>query len=217
MADKTKEQLEHLSEIREMMKESSQFLSLSGLSGVFAGIFALAGAAIVWTDFFALVSWESIGSRRLASAEYIHATIWDRAGFLLLVGAGVLIASLITGFLLTAAKAKKNNRKLFDGAARKLLLNLFIPLFFGGVFCIAMLYHGYVGVIAPATLVFYGMALLNAGKYTYRDIRYLGICQMALGVAAMFFMGRGLYFWAFGFGVLHIIYGLAMYFKYDRA
>ena len=133
MTENAKEQLEHLSEIKEMMKESSQFLSLSGLSGVFAGIFALAGAALVWTDFFDLVAPESIGSQRISyPAEGV--AIWARVAFLLIVGVGVLFSSLLMGFILTARKAKKSGRKLFETAAKKLLLNLFIPLFFGGIF-----------------------------------------------------------------------------------
>ncbi|MFT7612987.1 MAG: hypothetical protein ACI9J3_001955 [Parvicellaceae bacterium] len=215
MTDQAKEQLEHLSEIRDLMKESSQFLSLSGLSGVFAGIYALVGAGLVWTDFIELLSAKSLDPLRSAGAMTVNA-IWFKLGYFLLVGLSVLAASLITGFILTARKAKKNNRKLLDTAAKKLILNLFIPLALGGMFCLGLIYHGYIGAVAPATLVFYGMALLNAGKYTYRDIRYLGICQMAIGVGSIFFMGQGLYFWAFGFGVLHIIYGLAMYFKYER-
>ncbi|MBL4705894.1 MAG: hypothetical protein JKY54_15315 [Flavobacteriales bacterium] len=216
MTDKAREQLEHLSEIRDLMKESSQFLSLSGMSGVFAGIFALIGAALVRTDFIEILSPGYLDSIRYEPGLLSAQEIWFKLGYFLLVGLGVLVASLIMGFALTIRKAKKNDRKLFDTAAKKLILNLFIPLFLGGIFCIGLILHGNIGTVAPATLMFYGMALLNAGKYTYRDIRYLGICEMILGVASMFFVGYGLYFWAFGFGVLHIIYGFAMYMKYER-
>jgi hypothetical protein len=65
--------------------------------------------------------------------------------------------------------------------------------------------------------VFYGLALVNASKYTLTDIRYLGITEIILGILNIFFLRRGLYFWALGFGVLHIIYGLVMWWKYERA
>jgi hypothetical protein len=91
-----------------------------------------------------------------------------------------------------------------------------IPLVSGGLFCIALLYHGVSGLVAPATLIFYGLALINASKYTFNDIRYLGICEIILGVISSFFIGYGLLCWAIGFGVLHIVYGAVMYFKYER-
>jgi uncharacterized membrane protein HdeD (DUF308 family) len=71
--------------------------------------------------------------------------------------------------------------------------------------------------LAPsATLVFYGLALINASKYTVRDVFYLGICEIVLGVLSMFLTGFTLLFWALGFGILHILYGTIMYFKYDK-
>ena len=84
------------------------------------------------------------------------------------------------------------------------------------LFCLVLLYHGIIGLVAPATLIFYGLALLNASKYTFNDIRYLGICEIVLGLLGSLFIGYGLIFWAIGFGVLHIIYGAVMYFKYER-
>ena len=216
MENKTKEQLEQLSEIRDMMKESTQFLSLSGMSGVFAGLFALIGAALVWTDFFQMLEPGYFDDISVKDGS-LNWKMLIKVGYLLTVGCGVLLLSLVVGFVLTAKKARKHGRKLFDFAAKKLLLNLFIPLLLGGVFCVALVLNGYVGAVAPATLMFYGLALLNAGKYTYRDIRYLGICEMTLGVIAMIFMGNGLYFWACGFGIFHVIYGLAMFIKYDRS
>jgi len=84
------------------------------------------------------------------------------------------------------------------------------------LFCLILLYHGFVTLVGPATLIFYGLALLNASKYTLNDIRYLGICEIVVGLISSIYMGYGLWFWAFGFGVLHIVYGAAMYFKYER-
>jgi hypothetical protein len=71
--------------------------------------------------------------------------------------------------------------------------------------------------VAPATLVFYGLALVNGSKYTLNDIRNIGYLEAGLGVVSMFVPGYGLWFWALGFGVLHIVYGVTMYYKYERA
>ncbi|MET0760350.1 MAG: hypothetical protein ABWZ56_08010, partial [Flavobacterium sp.] len=90
------------------------------------------------------------------------------------------------------------------------------PLATGGIFALLLLRNGNYGLIAPVTLIFYGMACINASKYTFRDIRYLGITVTVLGLIATEFSGYALEFWALGFGVCHILYGSMMYFKYDR-
>ncbi|MEY4458904.1 MAG: hypothetical protein RIT38_109, partial [Bacteroidota bacterium] len=59
-------------------------------------------------------------------------------------------------------------------------------------------------------------SILNASKYTYHDIRSLGILEILTGLMASYFVDYGLLFWALGFGVLHIVYGLYIYFKYEK-
>ena len=95
-----------------------------------------------------------------------------------------------------------------------MLFNLAIPLFVGGVFCFALLIYKIYFLIAPATLLFYGLGLINAEKYTFSDIKYLGFCQLILGCISLFILEYGLIFWIFGFGILHIFYGLVMFKKY---
>ncbi len=211
--DKTKEHLDNLSEIRSIMEQSSRFLSLSGLSGVFAGIFALIGAGTAYWYF---------GYNLHYKRYYTH--VLDNSGslrlefllFLFGVAAAVFFLAIGTGYLLTVRKAKKSGEKIWTPTAKRMLINLAIPLATGGVFCIALLYNGDVYHVAPATLIFYGLALLNASKYTLPDIRYLGISEIILGLLNAFFVGYGLLFWTIGFGLLHIIYGITMYNKYDK-
>lgn len=98
-----------------------------------------------------------------------------------------------------------------------MLVNLLLPLGAGGLFCGILLLHA-PQLIAAATLLFYGLALLNASKYTLPDMRNLGLMEIGLGLLCGFFVGTGtsLLFWALGFGVLHIIYGVLLYNKYER-
>ncbi|MCW3071426.1 MAG: hypothetical protein JWO44_1316 [Bacteroidetes bacterium] len=209
-----KEHLQALSDIRSMMERSSRFISLSGLSGVFAGVFALIGAYLAYAK---------IGSY---AENYRTMIQMDRGGrvevvnelitYLFFVAGGVLVASLLVGCLLTMRNSRKKGIRTWDSTAQRLLINLAIPLATGGLFCLIMLYHGDIGLVAPATLIFYGLSLINASKYTFNDIRYLGICEIILGLTASFYIGYGLFFWAVGFGVLHIVYGAVMYFKYER-
>jgi hypothetical protein len=203
----TDDQLKALSEMRDLMNRSSRFLSLSGLSGICAGVFALLGAWAAWFYLYA-ISDDLYGPFPAPTRFYT---------FFFIDAGAVLGLSLLAGWYFSARKAKKAGVPFWDETAFRMLVNLFIPLATGGLFCLALLYHGYVWMIAPATLIFYGLALLNASKYTVNDIRYLGICQIILGLAATIFIAHGLIFWALGFGVLHIIYGIVLYYKYERA
>lgn len=208
-----KKHLENLTEIRSLMEQSSRFISLSGLGGILAGVFALCGAmAAYWYFDFNLFTPRFITSivnhRGIPSEDFIL--------FLLTDAGTVLILALLANIILTTRKAKLQGHGIWNNIVKRMLINLFIPLIAGGIFCIALMYHGLIYLVAPSTLVFFGLALLNAGKYTLRDIKYLGLCEIALGLVALFIPGYGLIFWSAGFGVLLIIYGIVMYMKYDR-
>lgn len=206
-----KQQLEALRDIRSLMQQSSKFLSLSGLSGIFAGVYALVGAYlghIVISNFL-----ENVKHGTNFTFEYRRMILLS-----VLICSGVLILSLLTAFYFSNTKSKKLGQKLFDHTTLRLFLNMFIPLLAGGIFCISLLYHGgvYMLLVAPSMLIFYGLALVNGSKYTLHDIRYLGLLEIAIGIASCFYLSAGLWFWAIGFGALHIIYGAYMWFKHDR-
>lgn len=210
----SEEHLETLAEIRDLMKRSSRFLSLSGLSGVCAGVFALAGAAVAY---FYLR--ESFLDFRLLAQDYpsqIEGIHLDLYKFFFLDAGTVLLLSLLAGWYFSKRKAQKQGIPFWDMSASRALINLMIPLVTGGCCCLALLYHNVIGFIPGATLVFYGLALINASKYTLNEIRYLGCCEIVLGLAALWLVGYGLLFWTIGFGVLHVVYGAVMYYKYER-
>lgn len=197
-----------ISHIRSMMEKSSTFISLSGLSGISAGIAALIGAFLAYRTLENYqIDYLEQGSR-VFSSELLIELIW--------IALGVLILAIAGGIYFTVKNSKKKKQKIWNKVTRNLLINLIIPLIAGGIFCLALLYHNTVGLIAPAMLVFYGLALVNASKFTYGDIRWLGYLEILLGLISSFFIGYGLIFWALGFGVLHIVYGIVMFNKYDR-
>ena len=208
--ENSQEQLEALKDIRQMMKQSNRFLSLSGFSGVFAGIYALVGA---YFGNKLINEYLSHGRRGAFTPEY-QELVKECAIICILV----LTASLLTALIFSKRKAKKIGTVLFDHTAWRLMLNMMIPLSAGGLFCLAIIVHGHnmLGLVAPSMLIFYGLALVNGSKYTLHDIRYLGCMEIALGLAASFFIGYGLLLWTIGFGVLHILYGAYMWFKYER-
>lgn len=195
--------LQDIKDIKQMMSQSSQFISLSGLSGVLAGIYALIGSFYV----------DSL----INESVYTTISLYD-ATFIKIIAVAVLVlfASLITAYSMTVKKAKRMGEKVWNPSSKRLLINFAIPLITGGIFALLLLQKGQIALIAPVTLLFYGLACLNASKYTLRDVRYLGITEIILGLLAVQFSGYGLYFWMLGFGLCHIVYGTMMYFKYDR-
>ncbi len=213
--DKRNEHLETLSEIRSLMERSSRFISLSGLSGVAAGLFALLGAALVYI-YLGILPFQQ---QKLYYVVAESADKWglDYITFFLLDATLVLALALAGGIFFTTRKAKKKGQKVWDPLTQRLLISMAIPLMAGGMFCLGLWYHGLFGLVAPATLVFYGLSCINASKYTLKDISNLGIFEVVLGIIALFNIGYGLEFWAIGFGLLHIIYGVVMYYKYERS
>ncbi len=199
-------QQEDLSHIRSMMERSSRFISLSGLSGVFAGLSALIGG---------LYAYLLLEKNKLSyNQDYSIHQNNDFVKELFITAIIVLVAALTFGIFFTIRKSKKYNLPIWTSATKNMLFNLAIPLFVGGVFCLALLHQQQYILIAPATLLFYGLALINAEKYTFSDIKYLGFCEIILGCISLLYVGYGLIFWIIGFGILHILYGLLLFKKY---
>ncbi|MBI1225297.1 MAG: hypothetical protein GC192_08680 [Bacteroidetes bacterium] len=196
-----------------MMERSSRFISLSGLSGVAAGSFALLGAAMVYI----YLGLQPFSNYKIFYAEALRNGKWgiDYVTFFLLDAALVFVLAVASGIYFTTRKAKRKGQKVWDQSALRMLSNLAIPLIVGGIFCLVLYRERQILLIAPATLVFYGLALVNGSKFTLNDIRYLGLCEIGLGIIGLFFPGYGLELWAIGFGLLHIAYGLVMYRKYE--
>ncbi len=202
--------LEALTDIKRMMERSSRFISLSGLSGISAGACGLIGAFIAntWLNEYYL-RWNATG-------VHSHSDFLTLKFRLIVLGFSVLAAALIGGFFFTWRKARKNNLPIWDLTSRNVLINTAIPLAAGGAFIAGLLYNHLESLVAPTCLVFYGLAIINASKYTLPDVKYLGICEVILGTFNLFYLREGLYFWAIGFGLLHIIYGALMWWKYER-
>lgn len=213
--ENSKQHLEALSGIKDLMEKSTKFISLSGLSGVIAGITALIGAFIanLRIDHYLNSTFTKTRLEMYLSENVME----DLAVELFIIATIVLVISITFGVLLTIRESKKNNQNIWGKNSRLLLLNLTVPLIAGGIFCLILMYHGLFYLLAPATLLFYGLALFNCGKYTLGEIKYLGVLQIILGLLSAIFIGKGLLFWSIGFGVLHIVYGALMHFKYNNA
>jgi hypothetical protein len=205
----SKDYLNDISEIKELMNKSSRFISLSGLSGILAGIYALIGAYLAYNIIYVTQS---------PSDDYKTLVLYELE-MLQLFGIAfiVVILSIATCIFLSWRKSKKHNETFWDATSKRLIINFLIPLATGGFFIIFLIEKEIYAFVAPLTLVFYGLACFNASKYTLGYIRYLGITMIIIGLLSVKFLGYGLFFWALGFGVCHIVYGTLMYNKYDRS
>ena len=209
--ENNKNHINDLMEIRSIMERSSRFLSLSGYSGIFAGVFAIIGGVIA--------HWYLHNSEFLTGGDvsYISGQLADMVKqFLIIDGAIVLILALVSAVFFSWVKARKLGIPLWDQTTKRVLINLSIPLIAGGVFIFVLIQYNLLYFLIPVSLLFYGLALLNAGNYTLSEVRYLGIAEIVTGIFALIFLKYGLYLWVFGFGILHIVYGIVMYFKYDK-
>ena len=204
----TKDYLDDISEIRIIMERSSNFISLSGLSGILVGIYALIGSYLAYRIVYL--------ERSILGFREFYVNEKDTIIKLFAIAAVVLVAAISTGIYLTINKDKQKKVSFSDPGFKNLLINLLIPLVSGGFFILILVSRGYYGIVAPSFLIFYGLALVNGSKYTLRDIKYLGIIEIILGLICAFLPGYGLIFWATGFGIMLILYGSFMYIKYEK-
>lgn len=195
-----------IASIRAAMERSSKFLSLSGLSGVMAGVYALAGAGVAY--YFLYYPQVPFGPPNAPATQ---------AGTLLLLTLAfiVLALSIGTAIAMSYRKAKRAGNSIWNKTSRELLALLGVSLVTGGLLIITFIINEYFELIASACLIFYGLALVNASSITVKEIGYLGFSQLSLGLFAALLPDYGLIFWGVGFGVLHIIYGTVMHYRYD--
>ncbi|WP_350291101.1 hypothetical protein [uncultured Croceitalea sp.] len=196
--------LDDISQIKDLMSRSSRFISLSGLSGIMAGIYAIAGALI--TYLFLLPE----------PGTYLTLHSWNFK-LILIILIAVASLSILTAYLLTSKKAKKNNEKIWDATTKRLLVSFLVPLITGGIYILIKLSSQHYGLTGSLMLIFYGLALVNASKYTIGNIKYLGYAEIILGLICSAMPGYGFWFWVIGFGFLHIIYGSLVYVKEEKA
>ena len=199
--------LDTLHDIKRMMERSSRFISLSGWSGIAAGICALTGAyaAHQRIDYYNHSQYGRVGGA-LAELRYD----------LILIAFLTFTAAFVLASFFTFIRSKKDGVAIWGTAARRLMWNTFLPLAAGGFLIWHLIEINGYGLVAPSCLIFYGLALVNGSKYTMGEIRWLGYGEIILGIINLWNPGRGIFFWTLGFGVLHIIYGFAMWWKYER-
>ncbi len=208
--------LQKLQHIKKMMERSSRFISLSGLSGIAAGLCALIGAWVARMEITEFIVENGHSFHGYQGSYVFTNSLNNLIVHLVTIATLTFAAAFFTAFLFTYLRSKKEGIPLWGNTTIRLFWNTVIPLFAGGIYLLRSIDLGHFGLIAPGCLIFYGLALINASKYTLGEVRYLGYGQILLGIINLWMIGYGLFFWAAGFGLLHIMYGLLMWFKYER-
>ena len=201
--------LQDIEEIRSLMEKSSKFISLSGWAGIFAGVFALMGSYIAFTylDF----NPQSL-SVDTENNPFQQKQVFSVVQLALLV----FLLAISFAFFFTHRRAKRKDELLWTPTAKRLVMNMAVPLFTGGILILLFISKGFIGFIAPFSLLFYGLALFTISKFTFDEVKILGLIEILLGLISVYKVSLGLLFWAIGFGVVHIVYGIYVYFKYER-
>ncbi|MAL17122.1 MAG: hypothetical protein CL670_06010 [Balneola sp.] len=194
--------IQDIAEIRSMMERSSKFLSLSGWAGIMAGIYALAGAYVA----YAVLEFNP------DAVQYSFSNLTP----VVLLALGILVLALITAVLFSRRKASDKGEQVWNATSRRLLASMAVPLSVGGALVLMFIVKGLIGLAAPFMLIFYGLALYNAGSYTIKEVKFMGFAQILLGLMNIWFIEFGILFWTIGFGVIHLIYGIYMYFRFER-
>lgn len=206
-----KEIHDELASIRSLMERSSKFISLSGLSGILAGVYSLVAAVIAYL----IIKDNPFDIKQVSFFEALGNAYHILISFAL-IALIVLILSITTAVILSKNKAKRKGQSIWGKTSQELFFHMTVPLLTGGIVIALFIYYENIAFIVPTMLIFYGLALVSASNFTFNMVKYLGLLEIALGLIAACFPGYGLLFWAIGFGVLHIIYGSMMYLKYDR-
>lgn len=196
--------IKDIADIRTMMERSSRFLSLSGWAGILAGIYALAGAYVA----HAFLEFKPTGVIYTASPAIMYNVIT--------LASAILVLAVSTATFLSYRKAGKIEEKIWNPTSKLMLANMALPLFAGGILCLVFISKDLIGLLVPSTLVFYGLALFAAGNFTFKEVRFLGLIQVVLGIAASCFIEYSMLFWAVGFGLMHIVYGIYIYIKHEQ-
>lgn len=196
--------LRDLTEIRSMMERSSKFLSLSGWAGIMAGVYAFAGAHIAF--------WH-LGFN---PHEVFYSYDAESLRYLIILGIIILVLAISNAVVVSRQKAKKKGESAWNPVSKKMLSDMAVPLLAGGFLLLVFIARGMLGLLIPATLIFYGLALHNGGRYTFSEIRILGIAQILLGLSSIYYMEYSIFIWSAGFGAVHVLYGIYMFFRYGK-
>ena len=172
--------------IRETMERAGSFTAVPGWGGIAMGISAIIAAV-------------------LAGKEQDPA-LWLRVWIIELIVAMLLASATMT------LKARRARTSLFMGPARRFAMAFAPPVMVGGVLTWALAWREQFELLPAVWLLLYGAGIIAGGMYSVRVVPIMGGLFFMLGLLALFLPGNLLL--ALGFGVLHIVFGSIIAWRY---
>ena len=180
--------MENLKFIRETMENATSFTAVPGWGGCAVGLTGLIAATLA-------------SGRQPA----VWLTIWVLSA---------AVAGVIGGVAMRR-KARAAELPVFTGPGRKFVLSLTPPLIAGALLTPVFFKAGLMYYLPGMWLLLYGTGVITGGAFSIRIVPLMGLCFMALGVAALWLPSS----WAngcmaAGFGGLHLVFGLIIARRY---
>jgi hypothetical protein len=191
--------------IRQLMERPVRYSTMSGLSGILAGLAALGGLAADWAISSA---WQD--TPRMAMK--INVLVW----------AGVLAVAFAGAVICTRLRERRQNMPFWSGVKKRILLTILPPFVAGVGLTLIIAYRWHTGwgpnewgLIPAIWMLFYGLALWQVGLLSPVEVRLMGAAFLACGLAAALWFQPYPY-WSLGvtFGGFHIVYGLAVWVRH---
>ena len=114
---------DELTSIRSLMERSSKFISLSGMSGVMAGIYALVGAGLAYKLIPAPILSSTVDVPQSTGAFADNNFDWILIAPLMIIAFAVLTLAMSTGIILSYRKAKRNAQTLWTTTISALIFH----------------------------------------------------------------------------------------------
>ncbi|MHB0913913.1 MAG: hypothetical protein ACYC2Y_10810 [Armatimonadota bacterium] len=191
---------ENIQVIREIMERSARYTHFSGISGIAAGLLALAGC---WAT--TLVPYEYLGWTQIRA--YIG--IW-LAVFVLAVAQDLFFAH---------RKARRHGETLFGPALRQVVLAVLPGVFLAFIVSLRALTRLEIESIPAIWSLGYGVAACAAGIFSVKEVRIFGAVQLLTGAVGLFFFSgwvSSFLLLALSFGFYHILFGVWLMARYGR-
>lgn len=202
---------DELTVIRQLMERPVRSSTASGVSGIIAGLAALAGAAA-----------DKYLSPRLAEhlAERSELTsTWD---WVLIIGAGIWAVVFCVAFvgvvILTRIRERRQGMPFWSPVKRRVLRTILPPFIAGCGLTVAIYYQWIYGynpgqsyLIPAVWMLFYGLALWQVGEFSIPEVRLLGAAFIAAGIASAVVQWYPYESLGATFGGFHIVYGVVVW------